>query len=157
MKKTLFIFAACLTMIFSIVAASSWTTAEENANQEAYVRIYEEKESLSAGEVYSADGINNYADENSEAKAKTAFKDETTDVVRLEAETFSFGLLIRSFVIGTVAAVVIVGGMAAQHKSVIKKYGASDYLKKDSFTLTGRKDIFLYKNVIKSKRQKNDK
>lgn len=156
MKKTLFVFMMCSSMMFSMAAASSVEIADYNRDYETSVCIYEETALPDECDLFQEDDINYYADENSETCLNTISEEWPTGTVRLEADFFSFGLLIRALIIGVVAAIIIVGGMAAQHKSVIKKYGASDYLKKDSFVVTSKKDVFLYKNVIKSKRQDHD-
>ncbi len=54
-----------------------------------------------------------------------------------------------SFVIALVAVLI----MKSQLKSVRKEYGASDYTVKDSFKVTSAYDLFLYRNVTKTRRE----
>ncbi len=156
MKNALFIFTLCLTMMCS-PGASAENTDRECEKYTAVVFSYEEADSIETENVYKTDKVSVHSDTDFDIESENEEEFSTTEVVKLEAETFSFGILIRSIGIGVVAAVVIVGAMAAQHKSVSKKYGAAEYVKKDSFVVTENKDIFLYKNVIKSERPKQKK
>ncbi|MBR5187251.1 MAG: TPM domain-containing protein [Clostridia bacterium] len=64
--------------------------------------------------------------------------------------------LLISLVIGLVIALIVTGIMASKLKSVRFKYGASDYMKKDSFALTNSRDIYLYRNVTRRLKPQND-
>ena len=64
--------------------------------------------------------------------------------------------LLISLVIGLVIALIVTGIMASKLKSVRFKYGASDYMKKDSFALTNSRDIYLYRNVTRRAKPQND-
>lgn len=58
--------------------------------------------------------------------------------------------------IGIVIAFVVTGIMKAQLKSVRKQRAASNYVVDGSFRLTNRTDIFLYRNVSRRERPKNN-
>ena len=64
--------------------------------------------------------------------------------------------LLISLVIGLVIALIVTGIMASKLKSVRFRYGASDYMKKDSFALTNSRDIYLYRNVTRRLKPQND-
>ena len=59
-------------------------------------------------------------------------------------------------VIGLLVALVVVGSMKASMKSVYMQVAANDYTKENSFKVTEKQDIFLYRNVERTPRQKND-
>lgn len=61
-----------------------------------------------------------------------------------------------SLIIGFVIALLVVGGMKSKLKSVHMKAAADDYIVKDSMNITQSSDVFLYKNVVKRARPKND-
>lgn len=55
---------------------------------------------------------------------------------------------------GFLIATLVVGGMKAQLKSVRARQSAADYLRKDSMELTRSRDLFLYRNVTRTRRAK---
>ena len=66
------------------------------------------------------------------------------------SQELSFGTtLVIGFGVGFVIALIVVSVMKSKLKTVAFKRNASNYLKAGSFNLTGRSDIFLYKNVTK--------
>lgn len=76
----------------------------------------------------------------------------------LEAETvgfpFPFGRnLLISLAIGLAAGLITVLVMRSQLKSVHRRIEANSYVKHDSLQLTTNRDIFLYRNVSRSRRQ----
>ena len=64
--------------------------------------------------------------------------------------------LLISLAIGFVIALIVTGIMRSKLKSVRFKSGASDYVKKDSFLLTQSKDIYLYRNITRRAKPKNE-
>ena len=59
--------------------------------------------------------------------------------------------------IGFVIALIVCGILWSQLKSVRFKNSASDYVRRDSLVLTLSRDIFLYRNVTRTPRPKNNK
>ena len=53
---------------------------------------------------------------------------------------------------GFLIATVAVGSMKAQLRSVRAQQSAADYVRKDSMQLTRRRDLFLYRNVTRTRR-----
>lgn len=64
--------------------------------------------------------------------------------------------LLLSVVIGLIVALIVTGIMRGKLKTVRFKAGAADYLKKGSFALTQSSDIYLYRNVTRRAKPKND-
>lgn len=62
-------------------------------------------------------------------------------------------ILLISLVIGFIVALVSVGAMKGQLKSVRAKNNANSYIKSNSLNITGSSEIFLYRNVVKTPRQ----
>ena len=58
-------------------------------------------------------------------------------------------------VIGIVVAFIVTLIMKGQLKSVHQQKAASNYVVDGSFRLTGRSDVFLYRNVTRRERPKN--
>lgn len=65
--------------------------------------------------------------------------------------------ILGCIIIGVVAAFVVTGVMRSQLKSVRKQRTAGNYIVSDSFRLTERMDIFLYRNVVRRERPKENK
>jgi len=57
--------------------------------------------------------------------------------------------------IGAVLALIVVGVMAAQLKSVKPKNSAGSYIRRGSLNVTLSRDIFLYQNTIRREKPKN--
>lgn len=62
-------------------------------------------------------------------------------------------ILLISLVIGFIVALVSVGAMKGQLKSVRAKNNANSYIKSNSLNITGSSEIFLYRNVVKTPRR----
>lgn len=60
-------------------------------------------------------------------------------------------------IIGAVVAFIVTGIMKAQLKSVRKQRTAANYVVSGSFQLTERMDVFLYRNVVRRERPKDNK
>ena len=66
-------------------------------------------------------------------------------------ENLIIGLIIGA-VIGAIASTGILFGMSRKNKNVQFQYGASPYVRSDSFHINYRRDIFLYSKVTKTSR-----
>lgn len=62
-----------------------------------------------------------------------------------------------ALVIGLVFALVICLVMKSRMKTAVPKATANDYIRKNSFNITRSRDIFIYANVTKRKRVKEEK
>ena len=60
------------------------------------------------------------------------------------------------FVIGFLIALIVTGVMRGQLKSVRSQSGASDYVKAGSLNITHRQDLFLYREIRKVEKPRND-
>ncbi len=65
--------------------------------------------------------------------------------------------LIIAVVIGWVLAIIIVAGMKGQLKTVRSQTKADDYLRANSLNLTQKQDVFLYRQVTKRPKPKDNK
>ena len=63
--------------------------------------------------------------------------------------------ILGCIVIGIVVAFIVTLIMKGQLKSVRQQKTASNYVVDGSFRLTGRSDVFLYRNVTRRERPKN--
>lgn len=61
-----------------------------------------------------------------------------------------------SFVIGLVIALIVCLVMKSCMKTAVPKSTANDYIRKNSFNITRSRDIFIYSNITKKKRQKQE-
>lgn len=61
-----------------------------------------------------------------------------------------------SFAIGLVFALIVTGIMRAQLKSVHAQRDASDYVKPGSLNVTRRQDLFLYREIRRIEKPKNN-
>ena len=59
-----------------------------------------------------------------------------------------------SAIIGIVIALVVCLIMKSRMKTAVPKITANDYIRKNSFNITRSRDIFIYSDVTKKKRQK---
>lgn len=59
-----------------------------------------------------------------------------------------------SAIIGVVIALVVCLIMKSRMKTAVPKITANDYIRKNSFNITRSRDIFIYSDVTKKKRQK---
>ncbi len=77
------------------------------------------------------------------------------DVDNMPTEPFSpFGALIIAAGTGFIAAFIATGIMKLGLRSVFSEPKAESYIKKDSLNLTKNYDLFLYRNVTRTERQK---
>lgn len=63
------------------------------------------------------------------------------------------GSLLIAVIIGAVVSLIIVFSMKSKLKSIRPQKGAANYVRNGSFTLTRDADIFLYRNVTRTRRQ----
>ncbi len=77
------------------------------------------------------------------------YNTEKTQVISLET-------IAVSVAIGVVTAFIIVLIMKMQLKSVKPNDRANEYIRNGSFTVTGQRDIFLYRNIIRTAKPKNN-
>ena len=67
------------------------------------------------------------------------------------AQNVLIGLIV-GLIIGAIAASGILAGMISKNKNVRFQYGASSYVRNNSFHIYSRRDIYLYRHVSKSAR-----
>lgn len=63
---------------------------------------------------------------------------------------FNFTWLMASLIMGLVCALIIVGTMKAQLKTVRPAIAAGSYVRKDSIKVKSERDIYLYRNVSRT-------
>ena len=63
---------------------------------------------------------------------------------------FNFTWLMASFIMGLVCALIIVGTMKAQLKTVRPALAAGSYVRKNSIKVKSERDIYLYRNVSRT-------
>lgn len=61
-----------------------------------------------------------------------------------------------SFGVGILVTFIVVGSMKAAMKTVHMQAAASDYTKSGSFNVTESRDVFLYRNVERTEKPKNN-
>jgi len=92
------------------------------------------------------------------AKAFSAFADECDYYINGEINGFPYDFtvgIIGSLVFGFVVAFIVTGIMKGQLKSVRKQDSADRYTKKGSMDVTGAKDLYLYSNITRIKKENN--
>ena len=97
-----------------------------------------------------------YLTKGNYATAFTLFANECEDFLAyyLEGSPFNAGKsFVISLVIGIIAGLITAFVMKGQLKSVRKQDSARVYVKKGSMQLTYSQDIFLYRNVTRTKKQ----
>lgn len=81
---------------------------------------------------------------------------EPYDGSNLPREPLSAIWILISLVIGFIIAKIIVGNMSSQLKTVRTQAAASNYVAKDSMHITDTRDLFLYHNITKTEKPKNN-
>lgn len=146
-------FAVLLTVDISsrkVDVATYNPGSKQNLNQSELDSIRESVTSDLTNGNY-AKAFTKYAD-NAAKKAKRVNPDGTLN-------KSGFPWLVRiiiSLVIGFVIALIICFIIKKQLKSVEMKAGAADYIRPNSLNITNSRDNFLYSNVTKTARPKND-
>ncbi len=70
------------------------------------------------------------------------------------AEGLIYGLIIGG-VIGLIVALIVTLSMRKANKNVQFQNGAKNYVRPNSYAITGRKDIYLYNKITKTRRSNN--
>ena len=102
------------------------------------------------------DVVEFYLTEGNYATAFTLFANECEDYLAYyqAGSPFNAGKsFVISLVIGIIAGLIVAFVLKGQLKSVRKQDSARVYVKKDSMRLTYSRDIFLYRNVERTKKQ----
>ena len=102
------------------------------------------------------DIVEPYLTKGTYATAFTYFANECEDYLAyyLEGSPFNAGKsFVISLVIGIIAGLIVALVMKGQLKSVRKQDSARVYVKQDSMQLNYSRDIFLYRNVERTKKQ----
>lgn len=97
-----------------------------------------------------------YLSKGNYATAFTLFANECEEYLAYHqaGSPFNFGKnLAISLIIGLIVGVIVAFVMKGQLKSVRKQDGARVYVKKNSMKLSYSRDIFLYRNVTRTKKQ----
>lgn len=94
---------------------------------------------------YDYDDYNDYNNDYNNYKPKSVF-----------SEIFSLKWLIISVIIGVVIAFIYTAYLKSQLKTVRSKSSASDYVVPGSMQLTQQRDVFMYHNVKKTPKPKNN-
>lgn len=123
-------------------------------NREYYIYTYGEAEDkLGDSELTDIeDAMLPHLRENDYYEGFVAF----ADVVKEELAFDMLTNLIIAVVIGAVAAFIILTGMKNQLKSVRPQRNATNYVRQGSFLLTKDLDLYLYRNVTRTRRQSNN-
>ena len=66
-------------------------------------------------------------------------------------------MIIVSLVIGIVVGLIVAFSLKAQLKSVRKRYTAHEYIREGSVRIKRVGDFYLYRNVVRTRRQQNNK
>ncbi|MGN1341483.1 MAG: hypothetical protein ACI4WS_14410 [Oscillospiraceae bacterium] len=77
----------------------------------------------------------------------------------IDEENSSDGIvkkILISLAIGVIVALIVCMIMKSMMKTARPKATANDYIRKNSFNITRSRDIFVYANVTKKKREKED-
>lgn len=74
----------------------------------------------------------------------------------LDAEIKWYHFLIIAAVIGVIVGFISVGVMKSKLKSVRYNYRADNYIMRDTFRVTESREIFLYRNIIRTPRPKSN-
>ncbi len=88
---------------------------------------------------------------------RQASEGEPYDVDNLPQGSFPFLILIAiSLVIGLIAALIVTGVMKGQLKSIRAQNAAADYMTAGSLKVTESRDLFLYRNVTRQPKPKQN-
>ena len=105
------------------------------------------------------DAIEGHLSDGDYAKAFGVFLDKCEYYLdgHVNGYPFNFGkTLLICLVIGLVVGVIVALVLASQLKSVRKQIRANDYVKPGSMQITIHNDMFLYRNVTRTKKQSNN-
>lgn len=86
---------------------------------------------------------------------------EASEPAPVEEESFTSQdigkMILMSLVVGIIIALIVCLIMKSKMKTARPKLTANDYIRKNSFNITRSRDIFIYANVTKKKRVKEEK
>lgn len=103
--------------------------------------------------------IESYLSDGDYAQAFLTYAEECEYYINghINGFPYEFGTnLIIALVVGFVVALIVTGIMRAQLKSVRTRDTAGDYMKQGSLRITQSSDIFLYRNVTRQAKPKNN-
>lgn len=122
-----------------------------------------------AGREYMAEKFLPYLSEGEYAEAFRVFAEQCDDYIRqaktgtpydidnIPTEPFSHvGAILIAVVIGFVVALIATGIMRLDLHSVYSQPAADNYMKKNSLRLTRENELFLYKNVTRTEKPKEN-
>ncbi|MGP1612904.1 MAG: TPM domain-containing protein [Catonella sp.] len=107
---------------------------------------------LSDGDSYK--GFETYA-ELCDKYIEKAKEGKPYDVDNLPKERNIFFIIAGAVIPALLLAAIICGRLTSQLKTVAEQYQADNYVLKGSFNVTDAQDLFLYKNVVKTKIEKS--
>ena len=87
------------------------------------------------------------------AKAKNG---EPYDTKNLPRKPFSKSWILLSFIVGLVVSMISVGSMKAKLKTARPALEAGSYVRKDSMNVSLSRDLYLYRNVTRTKRSSSE-
>ena len=111
------------------------------------------QEDLSNGNFSGA--FNTYA-ELSDDFLTQAKSDEPYDIDSLPKEPLSLIWIPISIAVGIVLSLIIVGKMKSELKTVRSQAAANNYIKNGSLNITDSRDVFLYNNVTRTAKPKDN-
>lgn len=147
-------FAAASVAALSLSASVSAEYWELQPEQPSIVYI----EESNSAEIYNAEVTENteverlYLEDNSQlTEDNSSPADEAA-----ESEKSVPKAILISLVIGLVVALIICLIMKSRMKTARPKFTANDYVRKNSFNITRSRDIFIYSEISKKRRQKQE-
>ncbi len=162
MKKIFAFTAAAITAVTMTASAGAVDFAQERqVFQPAVVYIDNEQPELSNADLTAGDEYGILLLENEVFTADETFDLTTESSWQTNGEkTFTAQDILKmigiSFVIGLVVALIVCLVMKSCMKTAVPKSTANDYIRKNSFNITRSRDIFIYSNITKKKRQKQE-
>ena len=160
MKKIVSVLAAAFAALTVSASAGAAEIYEAEAYQPFSVRIDDQSADIQAESgVYSQNsGIEKlYLEDNYITSEYTEFTIEATEE---EPKTFTAQDILKmagiSLAVGVVIALIICLVMKSFMKTARPKHTANDYIMKNSFHITRSRDIFIYAELSKRKRVKEE-
>lgn len=81
---------------------------------------------------------------------------EPYDIRNLPRDPFSKGWILISLVVGFIFALIVVNSMKAKLKTVRPALAAGKYVRENSMNITLSRDLFLYRNISRTKKSSSD-
>lgn len=101
----------------------------------------------------SAMTVGAFADSGAEATSYSDYDYDDYNDVELDLPQ----MIIISLVIGVAIGLIVALALKSQLKSVRKRYTAHEYVRAGSVNIRRVGDFYLYRNVVRTKRQTNNK